>query len=55
VDDAAHARGPQALAQRGRLSAAERAEVKPVEMAVQDVMRIFYIRVPDQEKPRQLR
>jgi hypothetical protein len=55
VDDAAHAGGPQAVAKGRRLNAAERAQVKAVEVAVKDAMRIFDIRMSDQEEPAQRR
>jgi hypothetical protein len=55
VHNAADAGGPQAVAERPRLSAAQRAQVKAVEVPVKDAMRIFDIRMSDQEEPAQCR
>jgi ParB-like chromosome segregation protein Spo0J len=55
VHDAAHAGGAQPVAERRRLGAAQRAQVKAVEVSVEDAMRIFDIRMSDQEEPAQRR
>jgi len=50
VHDARHTGAAQGLAERKRLGAAERAEREAVQVAIQDVMRVLDVRVPDQEE-----
>jgi len=55
VDDPRKPGPAQLFTERLRLRPAEGAEVKAIEVAVQDVMRILDVRVPDEIKPGQLR
>jgi len=50
VHDAGDSGAAQRLTKRGRLGAAERAEPKAVQVAVQDVMWVLDVRVADQEE-----
>jgi hypothetical protein len=55
VDDALEACVAQLFTERLGLRPSQRAEVKAVEVAVQDVVRVLDVRVPDEIKPGQLR
>jgi hypothetical protein len=55
VDDAYETGVAQLFTERVGLRPAQRAEVKPLEVAVQDVVRILDVRVPDEEDAGQLR
>jgi hypothetical protein len=51
VDDAPHEGGPQALANGSRLRAPKSAETEAWEVAIQQPMRVFDIRVADEVEP----
>jgi hypothetical protein len=53
VDDAPDRLRPQPLADRDRLRAAERAELKPRKVAIEHPVRVLDVRVPDEKDPSQ--
>jgi hypothetical protein len=55
VHDPPQPRGPKPFTDRHGLGAAQRAELKAVEVAVEEALRVFDVRVPDEIDPGQLR
>jgi hypothetical protein len=55
VNDALEAYGAQLFTERLGLRPSQRAEVKAVEVPIQDVVRVLDVRVPDEIEPGQLR
>jgi hypothetical protein len=54
VNDSGQAGRAKQLAERFRLRSPERAQVESVEVPVEDAMRVFDVRVPDEIDPVQL-
>ena len=55
VDDPREPSAPQLFTERLRLRPSQRAEVEPIEVAVQNVVGVLDVRVPDEIEPGQLR